>query len=115
MTGANGAPTDMWLAMHGELSNTVLVLHTCDNPPCIRPEHLWLGSHQDNHTDRSVKNRQPAGERNGRCKIGETGVREMFRLRKLGHKHSEIAQSLGVSATLVSVVLQRKLWKKVKL
>jgi len=45
----------LWELMHGPLDDGLHVLHRCDNPPCIEPSHLWVGTHADNMADRRAK------------------------------------------------------------
>ncbi len=54
-----------WKFTHGNIPNDLCVLHHCDNPPCVRPDHLWLGTNLDNVKDRDSKKRQASGGRNG--------------------------------------------------
>lgn len=55
-----------YILSHGPIfSDDLLVCHKCDNPPCINPDHLFLGTHKVNHTDRGNKGRQD----NGRSKL----------------------------------------------
>lgn len=54
-----------WRLEHGEIPLGMFVCHHCDNPPCVRPEHLFLGTRTDNTNDMVRKGRAATGERNG--------------------------------------------------
>src|SRR2546422_11309402 len=51
-----------WRLHFGSIPDGLCVLHKCDNPPCIRPDHLFLGTKTDNSVDRQTKHRAPHGE-----------------------------------------------------
>ena len=68
---------------------SLFVLHTCDNKRCINPNHLWLGTAQDNMLDRSLKGRT---SHHGRPKaISDEEAEEIVKLRKLGVSYRVIA------------------------
>jgi hypothetical protein len=92
------------------------VCHSCDNPSCINPEHLWLGTHQDNMADRDVKGRcqRPTGTKNNKCKLTETHVREIRLLRSTGLSYSAISRKFNLSAVHVRHICLRHNWKHVK-
>ena len=60
----------------------MVVMHSCDRPGCVNPEHLSIGTNRDNIQDRFAKGRSARGEANGRAKLRECDVREMRRLRR---------------------------------
>ena len=54
-----------WELHFGPIPDVLIVLHKCDTPACVRPDHLFLGTHLDNAQDRNRKNRQATGTRHG--------------------------------------------------
>ena len=94
------------------------VCHRCDNPCCVNPGHLFIGTQQDNITDmlRKQRNKQPpvlTGSRNPKSKLDEVKVRQAFRLRRSGFTTYRIAEELGVSRATVCSVLNRQTWRHV--
>lgn len=98
----------------GPIPKGFQVLHRCDNPSCVNPNHLFLGKPADNAADKVAKGRHPRGEDCVRAKLTEEIVREIFRLREQGALQSEIAEKLGTSQKNVSSVLRRKSWAHVE-
>ena len=97
-----------WLLHHGPIPSGLHVLHTCDNPPCTRPDHLFVGSRSTNMQDMHAKGRQGSnrvrGDQHPQAKaIPEA---EIHRLRALGLTQSAIASVVGISQSHVSKVLR---------
>lgn len=70
------------------------VCHTCDNPPCVRPDHLWLGTRRDNAQDAARKGRTSHGEKHHKSKLSDSDVQQ---IRKDDRSLSKIANDYGVS------------------
>lgn len=95
---------------HGPISSGLVVRHLCDNPACILPEHLELGTHQENMDDRRVRGRAPYGERHGNAKLTEMQVLEIRKAVAQGATCKEVAARYGCSAINVSMICRGKSW-----
>lgn|SRR3990167_7131146 len=76
-----------WLFHVGEFDQSLCVLHKCDNPPCVNPEHLFLGTRDDNNKDKKIKGRASLGFKLPQTKLSKDHVAEIRRLYngKYGH------------------------------
>jgi len=97
----------------GKIPKGKFVLHKCDNPLCVNPFHLALGTHQDNMDDCSKKGRQAKGEKINFAKLTEREVRTIRLLYVRGETQKQIAQLFKVHQTTIHYVMKRKTWKHV--
>ena len=87
------------------------VLHHCDNPPCVNPEHLYAGDQSDNNQDAyDRKRRDVTGENNARSKLTEGDVREIKNRLKTDETQAEIADEFGITQAHVSEIKLGKKW-----
>lgn len=91
------------------------VLHSCDNPKCVNPAHLSLGTHQDNMTDMANKGRATGashpGEKNPNSKLNEQQVIEIRnRYANGGITLKQLSNEYGGSITTISSIITRKRW-----
>lgn len=95
---------------HGPIPPGIFVCHRCDNTSCINPEHLFLGTHTENMADMVAKGRQARmhGSSNGLSKLSESDVLSIRKVK--GLTNQRIADQFGVSAGLISMVRNRKIW-----
>lgn len=87
------------------------VLHSCDNPKCVNPAHLSLGTRADNQADAVAKGRTARGGRSGRSKLTESEV-EAIRLDR-DTPLSQLAVRYGVHKSTISYVKRGRSWKYV--
>lgn len=114
-----------WILANGEIPNGLFVLHKCDNPACVRPSHLFLGTQRDNNTDRQRKGRTASGDCNGSrtqpernsfvrnrgsglfgekhpgAKLSDAQVEELRREFEAGTNRESLARRFGISVTHV--------------
>ena len=109
----------IWQRDHGPISSKQHVLHRCDNPSCINPEHLWLGDHKKNMEDKAIKGRSknvPTGFAHKRpmAKLSDDQVIEIKRLLQRGYRACDIASDFGVSRCAISDINVGKTWTHIK-
>jgi hypothetical protein len=102
-----------WEIHNGAIPDGLCVLHKCDNPQCVNPDHLFLGTIVDNDKDRDAKGRTRKGDAHKFAKLRATQIPEIRRRIATGEKHESIAADYGVSAGVISQVGRRKIWKHV--
>jgi hypothetical protein len=112
------APGRSWIAPRaahelyiGPIPEGMLVRHTCDNPPCVNPDHLVVGTHIDNNNDKVERGRQTKGAAVNTNKLTESQVLEMRRLRLGGAKSKDLAIKFGVSTATASAICTGRTWK----
>jgi hypothetical protein len=122
--------------VYGPIPNGLEVCHTCDNPRCVRPDHLFIATHAGNMSDASRKGRMPGsvsspvragenhwmrryperiprGSRRGHAKISEADVLQIRKLSETTPQH-EIAILFGIAQSTVSRLLKGFTWNHVK-
>ncbi len=98
----------------GKISQELCVLHKCNNPPCVNPNHLYLGTNKDNSEYMVKQNRQAKGENHGRSKLTESQVKEIRRLCREGNfLQREIAKMFNVGPITIWYIYTNKIWKHI--
>jgi hypothetical protein len=117
---------------YGDIPFGMLVCHSCDNPSCVNPNHLWIGSHKDNSQDMINKKRGRNGRRGGKgnekyykfkiilqgeihplSKLTDKKVKEIKIRLKNGERNIDLAKEYKVSATLIWMIKKGISWKHV--
>jgi hypothetical protein len=101
-----------WELENGPILDGQFVLHECDYPPCCRPDHLFLGTHQENMDDMTGKGRQIVGEEKALAKLTEDQIREIRRDAGL-YSDREMAARYGVSHSLIQGIRKNQRWKHI--
>ena len=106
--------------INGPVPNGLCVLHRCDNPPCVRPDHLFLGTKKDNTQDMMEKKRHGVythpehirrGERHHRCRLTEGKVRGIRLRVTAGESRETLALEHGVSRATIDDIVNRRTWR----
>jgi len=110
-----GAHRAAWIIEHGSIPVGVCVCHKCDNPICVNPSHLFLGTIAENNADREKKNRTLCCEDNPQSKLSNKQAREILQLYATGGiTKTSLAKRYSVSISAISLLVKRKTWKHVR-
>ncbi len=105
-----------YLFAKGEFDRSKDILHTCDNPPCCNPNHLFVGTDRDNQQDCLRKNRRVIahGEMLPQSKLSPAQVKEIRETAKNGRRvNGQLARKFGVSKASIWAIVHRHNWKRV--
>jgi hypothetical protein len=117
-----------WILHNGPIPDGMCVCHSCDNPPCINPDHLFLGTNADNVRDCVSKGRTLKGDRSwarthpelvlrggqcGRTKLTSDHVREIRARHALGENPNALAKEFRVSLRNIRSIALRESWRHI--
>jgi len=97
----------------GPIEDDLHVLHKCDNPSCINPDHLFLGTNAENMVDKVSKGRHAFGEKAGHAKLTENQVREIKRRLQRSESPNTIVKDFPVTGKAVRLIRDGVNWKHV--
>jgi hypothetical protein len=98
-----------WEIYRGPIPDGLWVLHRCDNPRCVNPGHLWLGTREDNIRDMHEKNRGAFGERDGKSKLTTAQAKAIFHDSRSAKM---VAKDYGVAEWTVRDIKIGRNWAK---
>lgn len=106
-----------WELHRGPIPVGAVVMHSCDNPACVNPEHLALGSQLDNLADMRAKARgvttHHVGERNPASKLSGDDVRRLRLLAAEGWPLRRLAREFGLNHKTVAGIVRRLTWRHI--
>ncbi|MFZ4563641.1 MAG: HNH endonuclease signature motif containing protein [Bacteroidales bacterium] len=107
-----------WILTNGLIPPGMCVLHKCDNPNCVNPSHLFIGTHQENIQDMVSKGRgsHAMGKSGEAHPLAKLSAKDVSEIRSIGRdeKTTILADKYGVSTSIIRRILNNKLWKGVK-
>ncbi len=98
---------------YGAIPEGMHVLHYCDNPSCVNPNHLWLGTNMQNRQDSVAKGRHAYGSRITQSKLSPEQVAEIRERYKNGERQPFLASCYGVAQSTISKIVRQYRWSSV--
>lgn len=118
--GGRGRPIGVhrvsFIIANGSIPEGLDILHRCDNPPCVRPDHLYAGTHSRNMQDTYDRGRHRSmadtirGERNVNARLTDSDVIAIRAARSTGAKLAELGRVYGVDQSTIWKVVNHKAW-----
>lgn len=104
-----------WKIYRGDIPHGMHVLHSCDVRCCVNPDHLRLGTHQDNMRDKMTRGRHRSvtGIEHHSAKVSDAQVIEMRRKAAVGVGQRALAREYGLAKTTVKAIISRQTWRHV--
>lgn len=106
-----------WIIHYGPIpaapGRGLFVCHKCDNRACVRPDHLFLGTNDDNINDMMKKNRQCHGAAHKDAKLTEDSVRAICQMLSDGMRQNHVAHRFGVSYQTIQAIRKGRKWRYV--
>jgi hypothetical protein len=108
--------------IHGHQHKDACILHRCDNPPCVRPDHLFLGDRRDNSQDMIAKGRHnmrgllkgTRGDQHGFAKLTSNDIADIrYRYAAGGVRYRDLADKYGVHPVTIGDVIRGTTWKHI--
>lgn len=104
-----------WIESNGPIPNGMWVLHRCDNPACIQPSHLFLGTAKDNFDDMHCKGRYtpPRGEKQPNAKLNADKVLSLRKLYAKGMQFRQMAKAFGINEATIKDCVRGETWSHI--
>lgn len=102
-----------YTAYNGPIPNGLLVCHTCDNPSCVNPEHLYCGTHKDNNRDTYTRNRMPLRYGDRATNVAKLTKEAAIEIKYSSLTSKELQQKHQVHQSQISRIRAGKTWKNI--
>jgi HNH endonuclease len=96
----------------GEIPKGIFVCHSCDNPKCCNPDHLWAGTCKENMQDAKTKGRTLKGNK-FRAKLSESDIIEIRKSYGIENSYKSLGKKYGVESSNIRAIIKRRSWKNI--